>query len=121
MLDDVLIKIKGFFIFILCFEYYFCFIDVRYIIFFVVIMFVFLFWFVYGIDIGYNFSYFMMNIKKFVFEDFFLSYIKEKNEDVNYEYEMMWDAEGGMYFVRKSYKVFFIGFKEMGFVERFVD
>jgi hypothetical protein len=29
--------------------------------------------------------------------------MKEKDEDANYEYEMVWDAEGAMHLIRKGY------------------
>lgn len=36
---------------------------------------------------------------------FFKSNTKVKNEDENYEYEMVWDAEGSMHLIKKAAKI----------------
>ncbi|KAF5479330.1 hypothetical protein F2P56_000162 [Juglans regia] len=43
---------------------------------------------------------------------------KEKNEDDNCEYEMMWDAEGSMHLVKKPLSVRMTNLSESGSVER---
>jgi hypothetical protein len=43
---------------------------------------------------------------------------KEKNEDENCEYEMMWDAEGTMHLVKKALNSPITNLSERGLVER---
>lgn len=44
---------------------------------------------------------------------------KEKDEDLNCEYEMMWDAEGSMHLVKKALNVAITCLSETVSVERF--
>lgn len=54
-----------------------------------------------GVAFWPRFGEFMSNIRKHIFGD---GTAKEKNEDENCEYEMIWDAEGSMHLVKKATK-----------------
>ncbi|XP_057535708.1 uncharacterized protein C630.12 [Amaranthus tricolor] len=69
---------------------------------------------IYGIDI----KDLMTNINKLVKESLSSSGRKEKNEDENYEFEMMWDAEGSMHLIKKPYKAPLNVSKETSSTER---
>ncbi|PNX80078.1 calcineurin-like metallo-phosphoesterase superfamily protein, partial [Trifolium pratense] len=43
---------------------------------------------------------------------------KEKDEDANYEYEMMWDAEGSMHLIKKPLKTSTVNSNERSLGER---
>jgi len=43
---------------------------------------------------------------------------KEKDEDANYEYEMMWDAEGSMHLIKKPLKSSTVNSNERSLGER---
>lgn len=92
----------------------------RYIILFVVTIFGLSFLPTYVIDFELHFRRLIMNINKLV-KDLFSSGVKEKNEDENCEYDMMWDAEGGMHLIKKPCKAPTVVSKEMNSSERFVD
>ncbi|KAK9726819.1 hypothetical protein RND81_05G239200 [Saponaria officinalis] len=85
----------------LCFLPIQLFIYMWYIALFVITILALSFWPSQGIDIGHHCGRFMTNIKKLVLEGIFAKGSKEKNEDEECEYEMVWDAEGGMHLVKK--------------------
>lgn len=72
-------------------------------------------------DIQFHFGHLMTKINKFVKDDLFSSGRKEKNEDENCEYDMMWDAEGGLHLIKKHSKAPLVVSKEMSSAERLVD
>jgi hypothetical protein len=43
---------------------------------------------------------------------------KEKDEDANYEYEMMWDADGSMHLIKKPLNASTVNSNERGLGER---
>uniref|UniRef100_A0A7C9A694 Calcineurin-like phosphoesterase domain-containing protein n=1 Tax=Opuntia streptacantha TaxID=393608 RepID=A0A7C9A694_OPUST len=98
----------------LCFLPTQLFIYIWYIILFVVTILALALWPTHGLDIGHRFNHFITNIKNLVRE----SVTKEKTEDEDCEYEMMWDAEGGMHLVKKPQKVPSTSSKEMSSIER---
>ncbi|XP_008228088.1 PREDICTED: uncharacterized protein C630.12 isoform X1 [Prunus mume] len=53
-----------------------------------------------GVSVGHNFSDLMGLGKQLISS--IRSRTKEKNEDLNCEYEMIWDAEGSMHLVKKA-------------------
>ncbi|KNA09611.1 hypothetical protein SOVF_152020 [Spinacia oleracea] len=69
-------------------------------------------------DIQFHFGHLMTKINKFVKDDLFSSGRKEKNEDENCEYDMMWDAEGGLHLIKKHSKAPLVVSKEMSSAER---
>ncbi|KAL9228458.1 hypothetical protein vseg_004041 [Gypsophila vaccaria] len=85
----------------LCFLPIQLFIYMWYIALFVITILALSLWPSQGLDFGQNCSRFMTNIKKLVREGLFSKGSKEKNEDEECEYEMIWDAEGGMHLVKK--------------------
>ncbi|XP_048504083.1 uncharacterized protein C630.12 isoform X2 [Beta vulgaris subsp. vulgaris] len=101
----------------LCFLPKQLFIYIWYIILFVVTIFGLSFLPTYVIDFELHFRRLIMNINKLV-KDLFSSGVKEKNEDENCEYDMMWDAEGGMHLIKKPCKAPTVVSKEMNSSER---
>lgn len=97
----------------LCFLPAQLFIYIWYIILFVVTILSLALWPTHGLDIGHRFNNFITKIRKLVSE----SVTKEKNEDEDSEYEMVWDAEGGMHLVKKPQKVPSSSLKEMNSIE----
>ena len=89
----------------------------RYIVLFVVTILALSILPIYGIDI----KDLMTNINKLVKESLSSSGRKEKNEDENYEFEMMWDAEGSMHLIKKPYKAPLNVSKETSSTERLAD
>ncbi|KAL2932882.1 hypothetical protein RDABS01_016001, partial [Bienertia sinuspersici] len=87
-----------------------------YIILFVVTILALSFLPAYGIDV--NFGHLIKSIIKLVREDMFSSGRKEKIEDENCEYEMMWDAEGGLHLIKKAGKAPLNVSKETNSAER---
>ncbi|XP_021720354.1 uncharacterized protein C630.12-like isoform X1 [Chenopodium quinoa] len=69
-------------------------------------------------DINLHFGNLMTKINKLVREDLFSSSRKEKNEDENCEYEMMWDAEGSLHVIKKHSKAPLVVSKETSSTER---
>lgn len=57
---------------------------------------------------GFGFSHlvgnFMGYIRSVICSNIFSGSAKEKNEDENCEYEMVWDAEGSMHLIKKALK-----------------
>ncbi|KAL4589325.1 hypothetical protein LXL04_002231 [Taraxacum kok-saghyz] len=83
----------------LCFLPTQLFIYIWYILLFVVTLLVVLLWPTNGFNIQLHISEFMSDILG-IFKS-----TKEKNEDENCEYEMVWDAEGSMHLIKKASKV----------------
>ncbi|KAH9626728.1 hypothetical protein KSS87_010667 [Heliosperma pusillum] len=103
----------------LCFLPRQLFIYMWYIALFVITILALSFWPSYGIDIGHHCGHLMTNVKKLVYGGLFSSGSKEKNEDEDCEYEMMWDAEGGMHLVKKPRtRTSSVESKEINSVER---
>uniref|UniRef100_A0A7N0U6E0 Calcineurin-like phosphoesterase domain-containing protein n=1 Tax=Kalanchoe fedtschenkoi TaxID=63787 RepID=A0A7N0U6E0_KALFE len=67
----------------------------------VVTILILLFWPASGVVFWPRFTDFLSNIRRQLFGD---GTAKEKNEDENCEYEMIWDAEGSMHLVKKAAK-----------------
>ncbi|CAK9144705.1 unnamed protein product [Ilex paraguariensis] len=61
---------------------------------------------------------FMGNIRSLISCNIFRGGTKEKNEDENCEYEMIWDAEGSMHLIKKTMKAPTTCSSERGVVER---
>ncbi|KAJ0744954.1 putative calcineurin-like phosphoesterase domain, ApaH type, metallo-dependent phosphatase [Helianthus annuus] len=76
------------------------FIYIWYILLFVVTLVVILVWPTNGLNIHLHIGENMRNIL-----GFFKSNAKEKDEDENCEYEMVWDAEGSMHLIKKPKKI----------------
>lgn len=71
----------------------------RYIFLFVVTLVVIIVWPTNGLNIHLHIGEYMSNIF-----GIFKSNTKEKDEDENCEYEMVWDAEGSMHLIKKPLK-----------------
>ncbi|KAF8397581.1 hypothetical protein HHK36_016501 [Tetracentron sinense] len=85
---------------------------------FVSTLLVLLLWPTNGLNFGRHYSCLMEAIRRAISSNNFSSGTKEKNEDENCEYEMIWDAEGSMHLVKKAVKVQFSSSSDMGFVGR---
>lgn len=70
---------------------------IRYLLLFMVTLITLLFWPTGGVNFGCHCSDFLAYGKQL-----FKVGTKEKTEDENCEYEMVWDAEGSMHLVRKA-------------------
>lgn len=69
---------------------------------FVITLVLLLSWPTNGVDVLYHFRN-LIEFAATVVGTKSKSSIKEKDEDANYEYEMVWDAEGAMHLIRKGY------------------
>lgn len=90
---------------------------VRYITLFVLTLLALLLWPAGGVSFWHHFSDLMECGKQLISS--ITSRAKEKDEDLNCEYEMMWDAEGSMHLVKKALNVAITCLSETVSVERF--
>ncbi|KAL6996165.1 hypothetical protein U1Q18_006301 [Sarracenia purpurea var. burkii] len=82
---------------------------------------VLLLWPANGIGISRHFSGIMGYIRGLTTRNFFRHSEKEKNEDENCEYEMVWDAEGSMHLIKKALKAPTKISSEKASMERYVS
>jgi len=85
----------------LFFDEFYLAINVRYIVLFILTLLATLFWPTSGTSFWHQCWGLFGYCKRLIFSIFSRSETKDKDEDANYEYEMMWDAEGSMHLVKK--------------------
>ncbi|KAK9281509.1 hypothetical protein L1049_004412 [Liquidambar formosana] len=85
---------------------------------FVITLLALLFWPTNGMGFWHYFSNVIGYARRIINCTFFRGGTKEKNEDENCEYEMIWDAEGSMHLVKKILEAPFRRSSQRGLVER---
>uniref|UniRef100_A0A5B7B5Z3 Calcineurin-like phosphoesterase domain-containing protein n=1 Tax=Davidia involucrata TaxID=16924 RepID=A0A5B7B5Z3_DAVIN len=102
----------------LCFLPVQLYIYIWYLSLFVLTLLALLLWPTSGVRFSHHFGDLMGLIRSLISCHIFRGGTKEKNEDENCEYEMVWDAEGSMHLIKKNLKPPTTSSSERGSVER---
>ncbi|XP_059645690.1 uncharacterized protein C630.12 [Cornus florida] len=102
----------------LCFLPVQTFIYIWYLFLFLLTLLVLLLWPTNGIDISHRFGGLVGHIRSLINCHISGGGVKEKNEDENHDYEMIWDAEGSMHLIKKASRAPTTSSSEKGSVKR---
>lgn len=91
---------------------------VRYLVLFVMTVLIAVLWPTNGVLFPHYLGEFLKNIRSLISSSFSGGGTKLKSEDEIYEYEEIWDAEGSMHLIKKTFKVSSACSSESALVER---